>query len=80
MQADVDDTLALQVMPSAGRKRLASEAMPPPPVPSRPRRKVLDEYTYVAALESIIARDFFPQNERMRNQLEVSGCTRVLAV
>ena len=38
--------------------------------PSRPRKrqKILDEDTYLATVEAIIERDFFPDLEKLRLQ------------
>lgn len=42
-----------------------------PPPPKRPRKQeVLDEDTYVEAIEKIIERDFFPDNSKLQNRLD----------
>lgn len=47
--------------------------MGPPPDRKRKRQAVvLDEDEYEAAMTEIIRRDFFPDNRRLTNQLEVS--------
>ena len=46
--------------------------MGPPPDRKRKRQPVvLDEDEYEAAMTEIIRRDFFPDNRRLANQLEV---------
>lgn len=44
--------------------------------PPRKRSKVLDEDTYVAAIESIIERDYFPDLSKLRDRLEWLQATR----
>ncbi|WRX10751.1 Nuclear protein DGCR14/ESS-2 - like 1 [Theobroma cacao] len=41
-----------------------------PKTPSRKRARVLDEDTYVAAIEKIIERDFFPDISKLRDRLD----------
>ncbi|TXG55497.1 hypothetical protein EZV62_020753 [Acer yangbiense] len=47
-----------------------------PQNPPKKRAKVLDEDTYVAAIESIIERDYFPDLSKLRDRLEWLQATR----
>jgi protein DGCR14 len=40
------------------------------PLRKKPKQTVLDEDTYVQAIDDIIQRDFYPDLPKLRNQLE----------
>lgn len=62
------------VVGDGSRSTLAAsgKALMGPPPPKRPRRSVavLDEDSYVAAIEKIVERDFFPDIPKLQDRLE----------
>jgi protein DGCR14 len=55
---------------SASTALISPSSTSPPPAKKVKREKVLDEDTYVDALNEIIQRDFFPDLPKLRTQLE----------
>ncbi|KAK9676646.1 hypothetical protein RND81_11G090900 [Saponaria officinalis] len=56
--------------PSTTFNSLSSTSQSPLSIPSRKTPKVLDEDSYVAAIEKIIERDYFPDIPKLRDRLD----------
>lgn len=65
----MEDPTAWHVMPSRNK----SEMPPPAPRPQK-RVKVLPEEEYLNAAQHIIERDYYPDLQKLRSQIQVTTC------